>query len=1312
MQNPITSPLSFSQQRVWFLEKLAPETSVYNIPLAIRLKGPLSVGALERSFAEIVRRHEILRTSFGEASGEPAQFVTSSSESRVELVDLTNLAIEEREREAARRVSDDANRTFDLEHGPLVNITLIRLADDHHVLLVNMHHLVSDLWSTGVLLHELNALYNAFIAGQPSPLRDLAIQYRDYARWQREYLQGDVLDEVLEYWKTQLHDAPRVLELPTDRPRPAIQTYSGSRESFFLPISLKSALEDLGKKEHVTLFMTLLAAFKVLISRYARLEDLVIGLPVAGRNSTETNELIGFFVNTLVLRTDLSGDPTFREFLKRVRSVCSGAYAHAEIPLEVLVETLKPERSLAYSPLFQVMFAYQNAPQSPLSLTNLVAFPFDIEIRTSMFDLGLFIWERPDGLLATLDYSTDLFDRSTAQRLLRHFHVLLEGVAANPDERISRLPLLSAEERRILLLDWNQTRSDYPLGACLHTLFEQQAERTPEARAVFCEGQQLTYRELNQKANQLAHRLRELGVTAETVVGICLERSLDLIVGLLGILKAGGAFLPLDPELPSARLKYIIDDSQLSLIISSTHHKSKLDAQQATTLCLDQVPSAPSLLTNPVSGSTVDQAAYVIYTSGSSGLPKGVVATHLGTLNRLAWMWERYPFREDDVCCAKTFLSFVDSIAEIFGPLLQGVPVIIITDQNVRDVEQLVRILDTYRITRIVVIPSLLREMLKVFSQVSAPRTRLRIVISSGEALGRDVAQQFLDIMGPDTLLLNLYGSSEVAGDVTAFEVKEARVRERVPIGRPIANTQIYIVDPALNPVPIGVPGELVVGGLNLVRGYWNRPDLTAGRFIPNPFGEGRLYRTGDSARWLPDGNIELLGRTDLQLKIRGFRIEPGEIECVLNQHPALDESVVCGRECGPGDQRLIAYVVKKPGSDSPVSEFRGYLKDRLPSYMIPSAFVLLDRLPRTPSGKIDRRALPESSAAEISDGAAPIDEIEARLSDIWCYVLGLSSIGVNDDYFELGGHSLLAVRLFAEINPAFNTKLPLGTLFRAPTVRSMAGIIRGSGVRGVSSAVVPVQRHGSKPPIFCIGPLTGEVLLFRRLALELGKEQPIYGLEPFGLGDRASTLLRVENIASYYIEQMKAAGEVRPYCLLGYSSGGLVALEMAQQFSASGYAVPAVVFIDVGYGPALKAAESFSNRIRRYRYHLREALQGPLGFGHLAMRLRHRYLRTVYKAASALKAPLPDIGDSIAEKQLLAAEQYRARPYGGRVYLFRSGAKVEFFPGGPQLGWEGILSNVVIYDIPGDHGTINVGSNLTLLAKILQSCLDPTRSS
>ena len=1301
VEEPVTFPLSFSEQRLWFLDRLQPGTFVNNVAEAWRLKGSLITDLFEHSILEITRRHKILRTTFAERDGEPVQVVLPSLRPRISIQDLTHLPAGEREQAAFRCISDDANQPFDLQLGPPLRVTLLRMMEDEHILLINMHHIVSDGWSMAVFLQELNVLYNSLVAGQPSPLREIDTQYGDYARWQRQWLHDSVLQELLSYWKAQLQGAPAVLAFGSDRPRPATQTFKGSRESLLLPLSLKCALEQLSKGESVTPFMTLLAGFKALLFRYTQQEDLVVGVPVSGRNSPETQELIGLFVNTLALRTDLSGDPTFRELLQRVRRVCSEAYAHEEIPFQVLVEALKPDRSLAHAPLFQVMCACQNAPRASMGLTGIVASPFDFEARTSLFDLKLFLWDQPEAVLATLEYSTDLFDPSTVRRLLGHFRALLESAVANPDQRISRLPLLSSEERHTLLVQWNDTQGEYPHQACIHTLFEWQMERSPEATAVVFEGRHLTYRELNQKANQLAHHLRKLGIKAEARVGICLERSLDMIIGLLGILKAGAAYVPMDPEFPTERLAFMLEDSRVVALLTSDSIQQHLPASQATILSIDRLREeiARESGEDPTSIVGAENLAYVIYTSGSTGRPKGVQISHRAVVNFLHSMRQRPGLSERDRMLSVTTLSFDIACLEIYLPLTTGACVEVATRRTAADGTALIAKIEESRCTVMQATPSTWRLLLEAGWAGKKELT----ILCGGEAMTRDLAAKLLPRCSS---LWNMYGPTETTIWSSICEIRDAS--EPITIGKPIHNTQMYILDAHGDLVPMGARGELCIGGDGLSLGYLNQPDLTAERFIQNPFDPGsRLYRTGDLARQRQDGEIECLGRMDNQVKVRGYRIELEEIEVSLREHPAVSQAAVSFQENESGDKRLVAYVCPRAESCN-IPELRTFLEGKLPGYMVPSWFVVLDQLPLNPNGKIDRSALPPPDARsyETSDVTAPMHEIEARLSDIWCLVLGLNSISVTDNFFDIGGDSMLSVRLFSEINREFKVQLPLATLFQAPTVRSLAKIMRSSGVQKVLSALVPIQRKGGRPPMFCIGALSGELIVFRGLSLELGEEQPLYGLQPFGLGDSSPTLLHVEDIAAHYIQQIKAAGQKLPYSLMGYSFGGLVAVEMARQLSQNGEHVAAVVLIDTDNLAASKAKEQLRDRIRRYRYQLRETLYGHRGLDHLRDRLRERYLRTIYRIATLVGVPPPTSTSSIYDMQLHASDKYRARPYAGRVYLFKAESRPEFFHGGPALGWEGILTDLVILEVPGDHNTINLGSNLKILTVELARCL------
>ncbi len=1023
-------PLSFAQHRLWFLDQYEPQSGVYNIPVAVRLQGALDVNALRRALEAVVARHEVLHTTLVAPDGVPVQVISAPSPFDLPVIDIETYP--EAERDAAMRllVNQEADGPFDFERDLMLRARLFRFGDTDHVLLLVLHHIAADGWSLGILARELSVLYGTYATGQPHPLPDLPIQYADYAVWQRQQLTGPALEAGLAYWRDRLAGAPALLELPTDRPRPAAQTFEGATETVTLPSPLLEQLKAQSRREGVTLFMTLLAAFKTLLYRYAGQEDIVVGTAIAGRTRTETEGLIGFFVNTLVLRTDLTGAPTFRELLRRVREVALGAYAHQDLPFETLVEALQPERSLAYSPVFQTMFILQNAPGSALALPGLTVTPVELDRRTAKFDLSLSVEETPRGLRAELEYSRDLFDAPTVTRMLRHFETLLAGAVTEPDRRVSHLPLLEAAERRQVLVEWNLTRVDNPRDVGLHQLFEVQVERTPDAVAMECAGMRLTYRELNREANRLAHYLRGLGVGPDVPVGICLERSLDAVVGILGILKAGGAYLPLDPAYPRDRLELMLEDARPPVLVTQEACRPELPSTHAAVVCLDADREAIGRQPdrNPTGGPTPANAAYVLYTSGSTGRPKGVVGLHRGAVNRCAWMWRTFPFAPSEVCCQKTSLSFVDSVWELFGPLLQGIRTVIIPDEVVKDPGRLLETLAAHHVSRIVLVPSLLRVLLGAFRDLARRVPDLRLWVTSGEALTKELCDRFYASV-PDRILLNLYGSSEASGDSTWHDTRASAARPDPPIGRPIDNTRIYVLDAYLQPSPVGVPGELYIGGDGLAQGYLHQPDLTAARFIRDPFADiptSRLYRTGDRARYRPDGNLEYLGRTDHQVKVRGFRIELGEIEAVLAQHPAVKESVVVTSDHQRGGPQLIAYLVSLPDTRLEIEDLQRVLRQKLPEHMIPSDFIVLDAFPLTPTGKLARNRLPLPApwSRGRSESRAPASRMEIALADIWKDVLGVTDVGAYDRFFDLGGHSLQSMQVIARIEAHHGLRL------------------------------------------------------------------------------------------------------------------------------------------------------------------------------------------------------------------------------------------------------------------------------------------------
>jgi amino acid adenylation domain-containing protein len=907
---------SFAQQRLWFLDQLAPGNSFYSIHSATRLSSPPNVAALERSLNEIVRRHESLRTAFKAVGGEPVQVVAESLTLALPVVDLGDLPESEREDEAMRIAAQEARQPFDLSEGPLLRASMLRIDEKNYIFLLTIHHIVCDFWSMNVLFEELATHYKAFCAGEPSLLPEPPIQYADYAEWEWQCLRGSVGESHLNYWKKQLADLP-MLQMPTDFPRPAVQSFKGSVCSFWIAGPLYLALLELSRKEGVTLFMTLLAAFKTLLNRYTGQDDVAVGTPVANRNRAELEGLIGLFANTLVLRTNLSGNPRFRELLGRVREVALDAYGHQDLPFEKLVRELKPERDMGRNPLFQVHFQLLSDLGGPANPGPIEGESLEIERGAAIFDLALDLWEYPDGLQGMLEYSTDLFNEETIGQMVEHFRILLEGIVADSDQRLSELPLLTSDEREQLLVDWNVTETPYPRERCLHELFETQVERTPDAIAISFGSKELTYGELNHRANQLAHYLQALGVGPEHLVAICTERSLEMVVGLLGILKAGGAYLPLESSYPEQRLRFILKDSQPQVLLTQSPFVQRVSSTALECLCLDEdwerVASYSDA--NPVSKVESHHLAYVIYTSGSTGEPKGVQIPHHAVCNHLIWMLTAYPMTEEDRIAQKYPFNFDASVCEIFCPLLAGARLIITEPSKHWDMEQFIKLLTQKQITILDLMPSMLQALLED-ERFSACRS-IRRCICGGESLSPALRDRFFSQL--DAELINAYGPTEATIGSTAWTCRRGDSEYRVPIGRPISNTQIYILDPHLNPVPIGVPGELYVGGDGLARGYLNRPDLTAERFISNPFSRkdgGRLYKTGDMGRYLPDGSIEYLARMDQQLKLRGYRIELGEIESVMATHSSVRNCAVFATKDVSNQTKLVAYIV--PTTDAP----------------------------------------------------------------------------------------------------------------------------------------------------------------------------------------------------------------------------------------------------------------------------------------------------------------------------------------------------------------------------------------------------------
>jgi amino acid adenylation domain-containing protein len=1142
-------PLSFAQERMWFLYRLSPGAAAYNIPASVRLNGPLHKAALRWSVDELVRRHEALRTTFTQSDGQARQIIHESLEPEWIEEDLRIAPSEIRESRALELATVEARRPFDLDHGPLLRILLIQLGEEDHVLVMSTHHIISDQWSYGVIARELVKCYNACCAGQPCGIQpDLPIQYADFALWQRNWLTGSVLAEQLSHWKSKLQDLP-ALTLPTDRPRLHVHSFKGDHVSVDLPWSLVNRLKQLSIREGVTLYMLFLAGFFGLLHRLTQQRDLVIGTPIANRNRLEIEDLIGTFVNTLVLRADVTGDLTFHELLLKVRDLSLDAYAHQDIPFEKLVEELRPDRSQGGLPLVQVLFNFANTPFARTEFQHLSWTPYEVSRGAAQLDLGLSI-DPFASRKAYLEFNTDLFDRATAERWLGQYRQLMERIAEHPEETIGRVAILTEQEHHRIIREWNATETLFDRDVCFPQLFEEQAARTPDAIAVVFEATELSYAELNRRANRLAHRLREWGVGPDVVVPIFLERSLDLLISLLAVMKAGGAYLPLVPGLPIRRLAVMIEASHAAVLITNTALLAGLPQHQLSVVCIDReaetLAQYPADDPSPLAGP--QHLVYVLFTSGSTGHPKAVEIEHQALVNFLRSMQREPGLTASDVLVALTPLSFDIAGLELYLPLLAGGRILLANRRQAMDGSWLQRELDQGMVTVMQATPATWRIVL----QSGWKGARKVKVLCGGESLPKELAQELLTRAGS---VWNVYGPTETTIWSTIERVRSAD--RTVPIGRPIANTQVYVLDPNREPVPVGIPGELYLGGIGLARGYRYAPQLTDERFVPHPFRTGeRLYRTGDQVKWLPDGRLDYIGRIDFQVKLRGFRIELGEIEAVLAEDPTVKQALVIVREDVPGDKRLVAYVVAKDerGCDPPA--LRRGLREVVPDYMVPAAILPLDEFPLTPNGKVDRSALPVPSVEPVHDGAQTIEprnRIELQLAAIWEQVLGITPIGVRDNFFALGGYSLLALRMFSAIEQTFGTRLPMALLFQAPTIEQLADVLADEGCTVRWRSLVAIQPEGKKPPFFAVPGVGGNVLVFARLAKLLGTDQPFYGLQARGLDGKEKPFMRLEDMAAHYIDEIRAVQPHGPYLIGGTCTGGLAAYEVAQQLTAMG---------------------------------------------------------------------------------------------------------------------------------------------------------------
>lgn len=1050
-------PMSFAQERLWLDKQLKPESTAYTIANAVTLSGHLDYAAFERSLQEIIRRHEILRTTFAMQAGQPVQVIAESVEIPVEMIPADHLSSSEKTAEIERILAEERGFVFDLTTGPLLRFRVLKLNATEHVFFLTMHHIITDKWAMSIFIREMAALYGAFTQGAPSPLPELPVQYADFALWERRNLTDEVAETQLSYWKQQLAGIPPVLTLPTDRPRFAVQAYKGAVEHFALDAELTTGLKALSRDTGATLFMTVLAAFALLLSRHSGQDDIVIGSPIATRRQRELESLLGFFLNNLLFRIHLHDTLSFRELLQKVKQTALDAYAHQDIPFERLVHALQPVRTSGVTPLFQVMFVLENVPMESLQLPGLTLTPLEIESMTADYDFVLSLAENDQQLTSKFVYNADLFEATTVRRLIGHFQTLLREIAAHPKQRIATLPMLSEDERQQIVVEWNATGRDYPSDACIHDLFEAQVARTPDATALEFDGRHMTYRYLNAKANQLAHYLQASGVGPDVLVGICVTRSFDMVIGLLGVLKAGGAYVPLDPAYPEERLAFMIEDTAMPVLLTQEKLLTDLPQTKVDVVCLDrdwdniaqQPEEVPTHRTSP------ENLAYVIYTSGSTGKPKGVLLAHRGLCNLAQAQIREFAVQPGDRMLQFVSFSFDVATSDVVTALCSGATLCLVPQEALLPGPGLLDTLRALAITH-VEMPSSILNVLPV-----ADLPDLRVMIVGGEACPPELVAQW----APGRRFFNAYGPTETTVCVTVAECADAA--RKPPIGRPLDNVQIYLLDAALQPVPIGVPGEMYIGGVGVAKGYLHRPDLTAEAFIANPFDQrrkSRLYKTGDVARYRPDGNLEFVGRVDYQVKIRGFRIEVEEIEAVLNAHSAIDEAAVVVREAESGDKQLLAYVTAQPEQTISVDSLRTELKANLPNYMIPSAFIMLERLPLTPNGKIDRQALAaiETTAEQIEAThhyVAPRTPVEELLAIIWSEILGREQIGIHDNFFDVGGHSLLTIQLMLRIHEVFQIEANPRYLFDFPTVAELAHVIT-TFLAGQSIELVDKKSH------------------------------------------------------------------------------------------------------------------------------------------------------------------------------------------------------------------------------------------------------------
>jgi amino acid adenylation domain-containing protein len=1330
VRTPRKYPLSFAQQRLWFLDQLEPNSPRYNMCSAVRLRGKLDLDALENALDAILERHEALRTRFLSDDGEPAQVADENVRIDLPLEEFSTGTESDRDKAIEHRMFEEASRPFNLSSERLFRALLLRRTCEDHVLVINMHHIVSDEWSFNIFYKELVAFYASYAEGKPIDLPELPIHYTDYALWQREWLQGATFEKQLAYWKNQLKGKPAGVDLPVDHPRRSVAKARGAARWRGFGPGLSQALKRLASQQGATPFMVLLAGFKALLYRYTRQPDIIVGSPLAGRNRVETEDLIGFFVNTLPLRATVDGEMSFRELLAQVKEISLGAYSHQDLPFEKLVEVLEPDRSLNSTPFVKVMFFLQQASVGGLALPGLEVEFLENGNATAKFDLTMAVHDHGSHITAVAQYNSDLFEDNTIARFMEHYERLLQCAVEHPAVCIGELPLLGEEERRQILIDWNSTGTDYPRDKCIHELFEEQVRKTPDAIAVTFGKSCLTYRELDMRASQLAHLLQKTCVTQLRRVALVGERSREMIIGLLGILKAGAGYTSIDPALPPSRLKVLLEDlSPHALLFTHQRYCGMIpedSALQATTrICLEgdwkRVERESTI--HPIQPVTAGDLAYISFTSGSTGRPKGVCIPHRAVV-RLVRNTNVASFGPRDVFLQMAPIAFDASTFEIWGALLNGARLVVMPPET-PSLTDLAEAIQKSGVTTAWFTSGLFNQIIDEKPEALKP---LRQIFTGGDILSPPHIKKALSQVGNDCRIINGYGPTENTTFTTCYAIPRSYDGEgSVPIGRPISNTTCYILDERLQPVPIGVAGELFAGGDGLATGYWNAPELTKEKFIPNPFLPGTsLYRTGDLARYLPDGNIEFLGRLDQQVKIRGFRVEPGEIEAVLSEHPDVAQCAVVARADNSGAKQLVGYVVSSKPAGPEALQLESYLRQRLPEYMIPACFVLVPNIPLSSNGKVDRAALPAPDAGLQHQPAflPPTNETERQLQNIWEQVLNVRPIGIRDKFFALGGHSLLALRLLSRVEKAFEQKLPVAALFQNPTIEQLAKLLNHQpGIENSGpTSLVEIQPLGHRQPLFLVHGVGGGMFWgYSNLARHLGNGQPIYAFKSRGLeGD--PEFETIEEMADSYLSDLRKFQPKGPYYLGGYCFGGVVAYEMACRLRAQGEHVPLVTMINSNppnssytrFEWTLPSSLKWAGNICRRTLVSLHTQPGRL-CSHLCWRTRGLVKRIAAGQAEATW----DINDFLDlsqynenQRKVWAAHaralaKYTPGRYQGNVALLRSPVHLMFCSFARDYGWgDHVDGRLVVKIIPGMHETIMEEPNVGRLADEVKACL------